>query len=75
VAVNHEFLETVEADNEWELKFKQKSYNKIKARTIWNNIVQNMLNNAEPGLFNWSRMVKNNSWYFFRSILYKSTWL
>lgn len=64
VAINHDFLETVERDGNWTFKFKQKSYNTIKAKEIWDKIVSNMINCAEPGLINWTNFSKNNSWYF-----------
>lgn len=64
VSVNDDFLLAVEADDYWKFKFKQKEYGKIKARDIWNKIVGNMVNCAEPGLINWSNFAKNNSYYF-----------
>ena len=64
VSVNDEFLEAVEADGDWKFKFMQKDYGRIKARDIWNTIVKNMIDCAEPGLINWSNFAKNNSYYF-----------
>jgi len=64
VTVNDEFLEAVEADDLWTFKFMQKRYGKVKARDIWNTIVKNMIDCAEPGLINWSNFAKNNSYYF-----------
>jgi ribonucleoside-diphosphate reductase alpha chain len=64
VMVNHDFLERVEADKDWTFKFKQKAYGTVKAKDIWNKIIHNMVNCAEPGLINWSNFVKNNSYYF-----------
>ncbi len=64
VAVTHDFLEAVEADDDWEFKFSQKSYGKIKARDIWNKIIDNMVECAEPGLLNWNNLTKNNSYYY-----------
>ncbi|HUU87762.1 MAG TPA: adenosylcobalamin-dependent ribonucleoside-diphosphate reductase [Candidatus Glassbacteria bacterium] len=64
VSVTDEFLLKVEADDYWTFKFKQKEYGKIKARDLWNKIVTNMVNCAEPGLINWSNFAKNNSYYF-----------
>jgi len=64
VSVNGKFLEAVEADGDWEFKFKQRSYGKVKARVIWDKIVENMVKCAEPGLINWDNFSKNNSYYF-----------
>ena len=64
VVVNNEFLETVETDGDWTFKFKQKSYGSAKARDIFNKIVTNMVQCAEPGLINWTNFSKNNSYYF-----------
>lgn len=64
VGVNNEFLDTVEADDSWTFKFKQKEYGSMKARDLWDKIVSNMINCAEPGLINMSNFQKNNSYYF-----------
>ena len=64
VMINNEFLESVEGDRDWTFKFKQKSYSTVKARDIWNKIVTNMIECAEPGLINWTNFAKNNSYYF-----------
>ena len=64
VMINNDFLEKVETDGEWSFKFKQKKYGTVKARDIWNKIVKNMVECAEPGLINWTNFAKNNSYYF-----------
>lgn len=64
VAVTEEFLEAVETDDEWELRFAHQSYGKIPARFIWNKIMENMIKHAEPGLLNWDNLRSNNSYYF-----------
>jgi len=64
VVINNDFLERVETDADWSFKFKQKKYSTVKARDIWNKIVKNMVDCAEPGLINWSNFAKNNSYYF-----------
>lgn len=64
VGINNEFLEAVERDADWEFKFKQRSYGKVKARFIWNKILKNMIDKAEPGLLNFTNLTKNNSYYY-----------
>jgi len=64
VAINEDFLNRVEMDGMWAFKFKQQTYNSMPAREIWDTIVTNMINNAEPGLLNWDKFTKNNSYYF-----------
>ena len=64
VMVNDEFLEAVERDMDWDLKFKQKVYKTVKARDLWDKIVYNMVHHAEPGILNTSNLMKNNSYYF-----------
>jgi ribonucleoside-diphosphate reductase alpha chain len=64
VAVTEDFLEAVESNNDWEFKFAHKSYDKIKARKIWDKIIENMVKCAEPGLLNWNNLIKNNSYYY-----------
>jgi len=64
VAINEFFLDAVEQNKDWEFRFKQKGYGKVPAKDIWDKIVNNMLNCAEPGLMNWDKFTKNNSWYF-----------
>jgi len=64
VAINQEFLNAVEEDQDWEFKFKQRSYGKVKARSIWDKIIENMIKCAEPGLLNWDYLRKNNSYYY-----------
>ena len=64
VAVSEEFLAAVESNADWEFKFAQKTYGKVKAREIWNKIVDNMVRCAEPGILNWDNLIKNNSYYY-----------
>jgi len=64
VSITEDFLSAVESDSEWELKFKQKSYGKIKARLIWDKIINNMVKWGEPGILNWNNLSKNNSYYY-----------
>ncbi len=64
VNVNEDFLCAVETNADWELKFKHKSYGKVKARCIWDKIINNMVKWGEPGILNWDNLTKNNSYYY-----------
>ena len=64
IAVSESFFHAVEANSEWEFKFKQRGYGSMPARDIWDKIITNMINCGEPGLLNWDKFTKNNSYYF-----------
>jgi ribonucleoside-diphosphate reductase alpha chain len=64
VAVTEDFLQAVEADEDWDLKWKQKVWQTVRARDIWDLILKNMVECAEPGLINWDNLRSNNSYYF-----------
>lgn len=64
IGVNDDFLEAVEQNTKWDLKFNGKIYDTIPARLIWNKIIENMVNHAEPGLLNMRNLKSNNSYYF-----------
>jgi len=64
VAVTEDFLLAVEADEMWEFKFAQQAYGEIRAREIWDKIIENMVSGAEPGLLHWDNLTSNNSYYF-----------
>jgi len=64
VAIDSTFLRAVENNEDWELKFAGKVYTTVKARNIWDRILQNMIDHAEPGLVNWDNLRKNNTYYF-----------
>lgn len=64
VAINNDFLEAVERKDKWELKFGTKVYKTVDAVKLWNKILDNMLNCAEPGIINYSNLTKANSYYF-----------
>lgn len=64
VVINESFLQAVESRLDWDLKFAGRVYRTVKAKKLWDMILTNMLEHSEPGIINWSRLSKNNSWYF-----------
>jgi ribonucleoside-diphosphate reductase alpha chain len=64
VAINNEFLEAVERDADWDLKFGLKVYKTVKARELWKRILNNIVKSAEPGILNYSKLIKDNGYYF-----------
>jgi ribonucleoside-diphosphate reductase alpha chain len=64
VIVDSSFLKAVEEDNGWDLKFAGKVYETVRARELWDMILNNMLEHSEPGLINWDNLRKNNTYYF-----------
>lgn len=55
-----EFIKAVKEDGDWELSWKGKYKKTVKAKDIWNTIVTNAYNSAEPGFLNWE-LVENES--------------
>lgn len=64
VGIYDEFLDAVEKQELWDLKFNQQKYNSVSAKLIWDKIIENMVNHAEPGLVNMKNLRNNNSYYF-----------
>jgi ribonucleoside-diphosphate reductase alpha chain len=54
------FQKAVQEDGEWELSWKGKYKKSIKAKELWERIVTNAYNSAEPGLLNWE-LIENES--------------
>jgi ribonucleoside-diphosphate reductase alpha chain len=64
VGVMEEFLDAVEANDKWNLKWHHKVWKEVQAREIWDLVLTNMVKCAEPGLINWDNLRNNNSYYF-----------
>jgi len=50
VLITDDFMEAVKADGPWELKFGDTVYRTLKARDLWNKIIQSTYDFAEPGV-------------------------
>lgn len=64
VATTEDYITAVESDELWPFKFAQQNYGEISAVEIWDKIVSNMVNFAEPGILHWENLTSNNSYYF-----------
>jgi ribonucleoside-diphosphate reductase alpha chain len=59
-----EFIKAVKGDKDWELNWKGKYKRTVKAKALWNTIVKNAYDAAEPGFLNWELVEsESNIWY------------
>lgn len=56
-----EFMKAVQADGDWELSWKGKYKRTVKAKDIWDKIIKNAYNSAEPGVLNWELVNNENN--------------
>ena len=64
VGVTEDFLDAVETQKSFKLEHNKVAGGSINAKTMWESIITNMVEHAEPGLLNWDNISKNNSSYF-----------
>ena len=68
VLCTDEFMEAVSADSDWDLMFNGKVYQTIKAKELWEAILQNTYDYAEPGVIFIDRINKENNLWFLETI-------
>ena len=56
VLLTHEFMDAVEKDSDFDLKYENKIYNTVKAKELWEKIIDCAHSSAEPGLLFWDTM-------------------
>ena len=61
VLVTDDFMEAVREDKDFPLKFEGKIYKSIKARALWDQIMQSNYQSAEPGVIFIDRINKRNN--------------
>ena len=66
VAITDEFIRAVEDGSKWDLKFAGKVYDTVDAVELWSEIMDSQAQSGEPGLLNYTNLLKNNSYYFQR---------
>lgn len=63
------FIKAVKDDGEIELHWKGKYKRFIKARTLWDTIVTNAYNSAEPGFLNWELVEHESNIYYIEELV------
>ncbi|MEO1704222.1 MAG: ribonucleotide reductase N-terminal alpha domain-containing protein, partial [Pseudomonadota bacterium] len=61
VLVTDPFMEAVKADADWDLVFDGKTYRTVKARALWDKIMQSTFEYAEPGVIFIDRINQTNN--------------
>ncbi|MFA5559304.1 MAG: LAGLIDADG family homing endonuclease [Methanofastidiosum sp.] len=60
VSITDEFINAVKNNEDWELKFEDKTFKKIKAKDLWNEIITSAWKTGEPGISFVSLMDREN---------------
>jgi ribonucleoside-diphosphate reductase alpha chain len=63
------FIKAVKDDGEIELHWKGKYKRQIKARVLWDTIVRNAYNSAEPGFLNWELVEHESNIYYIEDLV------
>ncbi|MCF7797796.1 MAG: adenosylcobalamin-dependent ribonucleoside-diphosphate reductase [Candidatus Marinimicrobia bacterium] len=61
VLLTHEFMEAVEKDTDFDLVWGGKTYRTVKARKLWDAIIESAHASAEPGLIFWDTMKEHHN--------------
>ena len=56
VLLTHQFMEAVKEDMDFDLHYEGEVYKTLKAKTLWNKIIEHAHASAEPGLLFWDTM-------------------
>jgi len=56
VLLTHDFMEAVKNDEDFDLKYEDEVYSTVKAKDLWNKIIEHAHASAEPGLLFWDTM-------------------
>lgn len=64
-----DFIKAVNKNLDWDLNWKGRYKNKIKAKDLWDKIVYNNYHHAEPGFLNWELVEEENTISYLRELL------
>lgn len=63
------FIKSVNEDGDWELSWKSKYKKTIKAKELWNKIVNNAYHDAEPGFLNFDLIEAESNIYYIEPLV------
>lgn len=63
------FMKAIKEDSDIELQWKGKYKKTIKARTLWDTIVKNAYNSAEPGFLNWELVEHESNIHYIEKLV------
>jgi ribonucleoside-diphosphate reductase alpha chain len=63
------FIEAVETDGDWELSWKGKYKKTIKAKKLWEKIVSNAYDHADPGVLNHGLALDESTIYYLKELV------
>lgn len=68
VGVSNAFMAAVKMDAEWPLSFNGRVYSTVRAKYLWNKIITNAYNSAEPGVIFLDRLNDGNNLHYAEKI-------
>lgn len=63
------FIKAVKNDDDWELSWKGKYKKTVKAKALWDTIVANAYNSAEPGFLNWELVESESNIHYIEPLV------
>lgn len=63
------FIQAVKNDLEWNLEWEGKVYSTVRAKELWDRLVKNALNSAEPGILNGHFANKMNNIHYYKPLI------
>lgn len=68
VAITENFIQAVKADGDWDLTFRGETYKTIRARELWDSIMESTYNYAEPGFILMDKINQFNNLHYCEEI-------